>query len=78
MTDSRMRDEDGFLTEHDPEPTGGFFPKWENVNPPNEDDLTGRCSKCLSNTVFERDPQYPDILSSVCCSWPPLNLPEEP
>lgn len=40
--------------------------------------ITGVCGRCRENTVFEADDQYPDILSSVCCSWPPLNLPEEP
>ena len=63
MTDSRMRDEDGFLTEHDPEPR---FPR----NPPEADAIAGRCSKCRENTTFEMDP-YEKAPMSVCC-WRPL------
>lgn len=38
---------------------------------------TGICGRCHSNTTFERDSQYPDLLSSACCGWSPWNPPEE-
>lgn len=63
MKDSRMRDEDGFLTEHDPEPK---FP----LRPPEEDIESGRCGRCAENVSFTDG-------RSDCCGWPLLELPEE-
>lgn len=37
----------------------------------------GVCGKCRANTTFTRDEDYPDILSSACCGFAPLNLPED-
>lgn len=43
-----------------------------------EEPVSGICGRCRENCVFERDPQYPDLLSSQCCGWSPWNPPEEP